>query len=67
IVFSKPTEKLLKMKDKKPSIEKYINSQGRFQKTMKDKKLEILMDIQEDIDREIRFMKERSKICYSVN
>lgn len=67
IVFSKPTEKLLKMKDKKPSIEKYINSQGRFQKIMKDKKLEILMDIQEDIDREIRFMKERSKICYSVN
>lgn len=65
IVFSEPTKKILKKVEDRPTIDQYLDLQGRYKKILKNRdRKEIIKNIQQDIDTEISFINKRAKICY---
>lgn len=66
IEFSHPTDQLISGKRKLKPVNEYLEKQGRFNKILKNcsDRDQHISEIQNDILREIKFMKKRAEIVY---
>ena len=63
ITFNNPTSQIINGKKDPAPVDEYVMNQGRFKRLLKNPDApERIAEIQEDVDREIAFMRERAKI-----